>query len=100
MSDQILIIIFGMIFVVFQIIYALLKGRKDVKFERDIAEIKSIVKEELNKLEQLYSWHNKSDDDGRLQWYLPHSWIDIQRDIADTCQSSLKILEKLEDKLK
>ncbi len=93
MSDQILVIIFGSIFVVFQIIFALVKKGK---IEREVTEIR-------NTLKQLYDWHNKSDDSGRLLWYLPRDWVETQKEIVEACQqititqkSIVKILEKME----
>lgn len=99
MNDQTVMIILGIILIAFQVIFVLIKKGREVKIERDITDMK-------NTLKQLYDWHNKSDDSGRLLWYFPRDWVDTQKEIVEACQqititqkSIVKILEKMETRI-
>ena len=51
-----------------------------IKILWDKSDRKSgLSEEERNRLNQLYEWHNKVDDDQVPLWYIPRAWINLIR---------------------
>lgn len=89
---------------------------KDKKAPASTEEIKAIVQESVKQvilhetqagqLRTLYEMHMKFDNDGTPVWYVPRSWAETNKDIADRLyklgevqSKTITILERILERL-
>lgn len=81
--------------------------------EENINDLPTLTEEEHGFLEDLHSWHNKTDSDGLPLWFVPRSFTETQQEIVNilheisshqekstyVMESIFNKLEKIEEKL-
>jgi chromosome segregation ATPase len=72
----------------------------------DASENCGLTEGQAQELRELHAWHSRVDGDGTPLWYVPRSWAETQKEIADKLQSMtninykmLNIIERLERRL-
>jgi len=56
-----------------------------------------LSEDERNKLNQLFDWHSKVDDDQVPLWYTPRSWVELIRSLQQDHASVKGLLTRLTD---
>ena len=84
-----------------EIIMGLIRKRANGKGEKS-----ALSENERHQLKTLHSLHTRFDDDGAPLWYVPRSWGESQKQIAEllkdvsrTQKNQTKILEKIAEQL-
>jgi hypothetical protein len=57
----------------------------------------ALSEDERSKLNQLYSWHDKADDDQVPLWYTPRSWVDLTKNLREDYSVIKGMLTKVVD---
>jgi len=79
----------------------------------DLGEVKGLIHKNIEISQKTWELHNKYDEDGVPLVYVPRSWVNLQSEIAKTCDSisrsqesitrtqeaCLKVLEKMNDRM-
>lgn len=58
-------------------------------------KVSGLSEDERNKLNQLYDWHNRVDDDQIPLWYTPRSWVELIKSLQQDHSSVKHLLNRL-----
>jgi len=75
-------------------------------YERNEVNVCTLSVDDKRKIDDLYDWHRKEDDEGRKLWYFPSYFhttqdkiVEMLRDISSTQEKTARLLAELEKKI-